>query len=70
MIKYWRKEKKNNLPIKNTVIIKPDDEPVLDNEKFISNEQLELLNIYNKLTMNDKYILLSMARLLLGRSDW
>ena len=44
---------KNNLPIKNTVIIKPDDEPVLDNEKFISNEQL-----------------LSMARLLLGRSDW
>ncbi|OBX48345.1 hypothetical protein [Moraxella nonliquefaciens] len=61
---------KNNLPIKNTVIIKPDDEPVLDNEKFISNEQLELLNIYNKLTMNDKYILLSMARLLLGRSDW
>lgn len=61
---------KNNLPIKNIVIIKPDDEPVLDNEKFISNEQLELLNIYNKLTMNDKYILLSMARLLLGRSDW
>lgn len=61
---------KNNLPIKNTVIIKPDDELVLDNEKFISNEQLELLNIYNKLTMNDKYILLSMARLLLGRSDW
>ncbi|OBX49645.1 hypothetical protein [Moraxella nonliquefaciens] len=61
---------KNNLPIKNTVIIKPDDDPVLDNEKFISNEQLELLNIYNKLTMNDKYILLSMARLLLGRSDW
>lgn len=61
---------KNNLPIKNTVIIKPDDEPVLDNEEFISNEQLELLNIYNKLTMNDKYILLSMARLLLGRSDW
>ena len=61
---------KNNLPIKNTVIIKPDDEPVLDNEKFISNKQLELLNIYNKLTMNDKYILLSMARLLLGRSDW
>ena len=56
--------------MKNTVIIKPDDEPVLDNEKFISNEQLELLNIYNKLTMNDKYILLSMARLLLGRSDW
>ena len=70
MIKYWKKKKKNNLPIKNTVIIKPDDEPVLDNEKFISNEQLELLNIYNKLTMNDKYILLSMARLLLGRSDW
>lgn len=54
----------------NPIVIKPNDEPTLDNKNFIDNEQSELLYIYNQLTMNDKYILLSMARLLLGRSDW
>lgn len=61
---------KNISPVKNPIVIKPNDESALDNKNFIDKEQLELLDIYNQLTMNDKYILLSMARLLLGRSDW
>lgn len=58
------------IAIAQVIVIRIDSEPALENENSISNEQLELLNIYNKLTMNDKYILLAMAKLLLGGSYW